>query len=57
MQRKEAYQNQDALLVALLAGRLLLITVVAGQLLVDGGHGECVDVVVVIVAIAGVQTR
>lgn len=34
------YQDEHALLVPLLACGLLLITVIAGQLLVYGGHGD-----------------
>ena len=34
------YQNKHTLLVPLLARRLLLFTVIARELLVNGGHGD-----------------
>jgi hypothetical protein len=38
--RRKTYENKHTLLVPLLAGRLLILTVVARQLLEYGGHGE-----------------
>lgn len=37
--RRKTYENKHTLLVPLLAGRLLILTVVPGQLLEYGGHG------------------